>query len=237
MQPLAVPFPALSHSVFRVAPPPLWYVTDGELTVGPVLTDLLIRGVDSGRVPDDCQVRLLRGEEWRSLDGVRELAKVQASMEAAGQELAEWIVPLERQRDEMEFCHTAGWLALTATGAEAAMIHYRGPTRQLFYTRAIVGPLADERLGHVLPETDPVLRSAKMLRPVVGPPFGAASDALAMRFAKSRGGSGAVAMIPIAVRGRLTALVELSRPGHAFRKEDLQRAERIAHRIFRTRVS
>ena len=74
-----------------------------------------------------------------------------------------------------------------------------------------------------------------MGRPVFGPPYGPTEDALAMRFASSRGGSGAVAMIPAFVGNELTAMLELSRPGHAFRRSDLQRAERIVQRALKQR--
>jgi hypothetical protein len=37
-------------------------------------------------------------------------------------------------------------------------------------------------------------------------------------------------MIPIFVGNTLMAMLELSRPGHAFRRSDLQRAERIVWR-------
>src|SRR6201992_3075590 len=60
-------------SVFRPKPPPLWYVTNGELTVGPVVTGLLIRGVEAGRVPEYCHVSPYHGE-WRTLNAVREIA-------------------------------------------------------------------------------------------------------------------------------------------------------------------
>ncbi|MEI9953814.1 MAG: hypothetical protein WDO74_33770 [Pseudomonadota bacterium] len=46
----------IPRSIFKQTPPPLWYVTNGELTVGPVVTGLLIRGVEAGRVPEFCQV-------------------------------------------------------------------------------------------------------------------------------------------------------------------------------------
>jgi len=42
-------------------------------------------------------------------------------------------------------------------------------------------------------------------------------------------------MIPIFIGENLTGMLELSRPGHAFRRTDLQRAERIAQRALRTR--
>ena len=47
--------------------------------------------------------------------------------------------------------------------------------------------------------------------------------------------SGAVAMIPVFVGKELTAMLELSRPGHAFRRSDLQRAERIVQRALKQR--
>ena len=64
----------------------------------------------------------------------------------------------------------------------------------------------------------------------MGPPYGPTEDALAIRFASSSGGVGGAAMIPIFVGNTLMAMLELSRPGHAFRRCDLQRAERIAQR-------
>ena len=59
--------------------------------------------------------------------------------------------------------------------------------------------------------------------------------ALAMRFATSAGGVGAAAMIPVFVAGSLKGMLELSRPGHAFRRNDLVRAERIAQRALLAR--
>ena len=53
-------------SVFKPKPPPLWYVTNGEIRVGPVLTGLLKRGVEHGRVPDYCRVAAYGGS-WRKL--------------------------------------------------------------------------------------------------------------------------------------------------------------------------
>ena len=44
-------------------------------------------------------------------------------------------------------------------------------------------------------------------------------------------------MIPIFMGGTLAAMLELSRPGHAFRRSDLQRAERIVQRALRQRLN
>jgi hypothetical protein len=232
MQPNYIP-----SSVFRPAPPPLWYVTNGELTVGPVVTGLLIKGVEHGRVPDYCVVSPCRGE-WRALSSVREIAALSSKTGGkapSADQLAEWARPVERIKDEEELAHTVTWLSLVATGAESAMFHYRRRNTKPLVTRSVLGPISNERLGYALPEHDLVLKSARSGRPVFGPPYGATEDALAIRFAGSRGGVGAAAMIPIFVGENLTAMLELSRPGHAFRRSDLQRAERLVQQAMRTR--
>lgn len=226
-------------SVFRLEPPPLWYVTNGDLTVGPVVTGLLLRGVEAGRVPEFCHVRTYRGD-WRGLSSVREISALnsKAFAKAPSQEqLAEWGRPIERIKDEMELAHTVTWLSMVTTGAESAMFHYRGRFGRSLVTRSVLGPMSTERLNYPLPESDLVLISARFGKPVFGPPYGPTEDALAMRFASSKGGSGAVAMIPVFVGKELTAMLELSRPGHAFRRTDLQRAERIVQRALRQRTN
>ena len=229
----------IPRSVFRATPPPLWYVTNGDLTVGPVVTGLLIKGVEYGRVPEYCQVSPFHGD-WRSLTAVREIAALTSKTNGVApttEELQELARPAERMRDEAELCHTVTWLSLMATNAESAMFHYRGRNQRQLITRSVIGPVSNERLGYVLEENDLVLRAARKGRPVLGPPYGPTEDALAIRFATSRGGVGAVAMIPIFIGEQLTAMLELSRPGHAFRRTDLQRAERIAQRAVRPRAN
>lgn len=221
-----------SPSVFRPIAPPLWYVSDGDLTVGPVPTKLLLRGVEYGRVPDDCWVRASAPEaDWRNVLAVREIAALNGKVGPrlpSEEQLVEWTRPAARSRDEEELAHNVTWLSLVATGAESAMFHYRAPRSRHFVTRSIVGPMSHDQFGRLLPEWDPLLEAAKLGRPIMGPPYGPLEDALALRMATSQGGVGAAAMIPIFWRGMLRGLLELSRPGHAFRREDLKTAERIA---------
>src|SRR3954471_6987394 len=229
----------IPRSIFKQTPPPLWYVTNGELTVGPVVTGLLIRGVEAGRVPDYCHVSPYHGE-WRTLNAVREIAALNSKLNGVAptpDQLQELARPIERIKDECELSHTVAWLSLMATGAESAMFHYRGRKQRTLITRSVIGPISNERLGFELPESDLVLKAARRRQPVFGPPYGATEDALAIRFASSRGGVGAAAMIPIFIGEQLTAMLELSRPGHAFRRSDLQRAERIAQRAVRPRAN
>jgi hypothetical protein len=91
--------------------------------------------------------------------------------------------------------------------------------------------MSNERLGRPLPDWDPLLEAARLGKPVMGPPYGPLEDALAIRMATSAGGVGAAAMIPIFSGGRLRGMLELSRPGHSFRRDDLKRAERIAQSV------
>lgn len=225
-----------TDSVFRLRPPPLWYVTNGDHTVGPVNTTQLVRGVEFGRVPESCYVRAFRGH-WRYLHGVREISAMKGhpAHEPSPDQLAQWCGSFERVRDEEELAHTVTSLSLAATGAESAMFHYRGRNRYALVTRAILGTVSNGRLGFPLSEFDLVLRSARQGIPVQGPPYGPVEDELAKRFASSQWGVGAAAMIPFLVEGHLAAMIELSRPGHAFRRDDLQRAELIVKRALEAR--
>jgi hypothetical protein len=226
-------------SVFKPQPPPLWYVTNGDLTVGPVVTDLLMRGVEYGRVPEDCHVRAFRGA-WRALTSVREIAAINSGVgmqPPSEDQLAEWTRPLERIRDEHELCHMTTWLTLAATGAESAMFHYRDRYTQSLVTRSIQGATTNDRLGFALSQYDLVLRAAQRGRPVVGAPEAPTEEALALRFSETTDGIGAVAMIPIFVGDTLTAMLELARPGHVFRHGDLKRAELIVQRALHRRLN
>jgi len=233
--------PSLANfrSVFAPKPPPLWYVTRGDVTVGPVITTQLARGVAAGRVPDDCLVRAWRGD-WRDLESVREVAALHKPTPADPklEQIFEWEVAADRvKRDEMELCNTIAWLARVATGAECAMVHFRSRVDRRLVTRAVVGPMPTAMLGQPLPDNDLVLHAAFRGRAVVGPPYCSTADALAIRFASSKNGVGAVAMIPLMLHGQPMAMLELGRPGHSFRRSDLQRAERIAMRALRRRAS
>lgn len=225
-------------SVLKSNPPPIWYVTNGELTVGPVLTGLLMQGIDKGQVPEYCRVSADLAR-WRKLDGVREIAarkRPQSSAAEAAEALRELEHANECIRDEDERLHHVTQTAMLVTRAESGMLHLRDGGRR-FATRALLGPMPDDLRGQALSETDPVLRSALLGKPVVGPPYGPEEDALAMRFAASEGGVGSAAMLPIFVGSSLVAMLELSRPGHAFRRSDLKSAERVAQRALQQRAN
>jgi hypothetical protein len=204
--------------------------------VGPVVTGLLVRSYEEGQVPEFCHVRVQRGY-WRNVGAVREIAAINSRLAplpvgSGGVELSYQIAHI---RDEDEFLYELTQLSLTTTGAESAMLHCPERRSGAVVTRCIVGPMSRERLGHPLAQDDLLLRAARLGRPVLGPPYGPTEDALALRFASSRGGAGAVAMIPIATTGANPILLELSRPGHSFRRSDLLRAERVVQSALRLR--
>lgn len=233
-------------SVIKPNPPPLWYVTNGEVTVGPVVTDLLKRGVAHGAIPEDCRVRRSDGT-WQPLETVREVAALQkrpgsppsfpSGVQAEHQHRV-------RSRDQDEVCFHVTRLAMLVTGAESAMFHIRERDTRTLRTRCVLGSVSTERLNTELAANDLVLRFACVGRPIFrsldgfsedfGSIAGACEDALAERF-HGAGEVGGAAMIPVFLGRSLRAMLEVSRPGHAFRREDLQRAERIAQRALHQR--
>ena len=229
----------IPQSVFLPQPPPLWYLTDGERSVGPIVTGQLVRHAEAGHLPDYCHVRMPRGR-WRQLDFVREIAAFRrygSRLPKAFVQEAFWELLLEtkRVRDEDEFLHGLTETARATVGAESAMLHCLERRTRTMVTRSIVGSIPADRLGCSLPADDLVLQVARLNRPVCGPPYGPTEDALAMRLAHTRGGVGAAAMIPIPIYGTVRYMLEVARPGHAFRRADLQRAEHLVHKMLRLR--
>lgn len=211
-------------------PPPLWFVTNGETTVGPVRTGLLLRGVRHGRVPEDCLVRELRWARWRRLGQVREIAamrRAQALSACSGEPLvspaptgSELRRMLGHARDRGEVLLFALHAAAAATDAEAGLVHrVTGPFSE-FVTCAVQGAAAHELLGVRLAASDWMLGAARAGRSVIG-----VADATRVHgAAAARLGSQsvqAVAMMPVRHGHELVAFFELGRAGHAFRGSDV----------------
>jgi len=217
------------------SPTPVWFVSNGETTVGPVATNLLKRGVEYGRIPYSCVVSPPAGW-WRRLEAVREIAALwKRSSVSVPSPVPERLAQLEsltpaRIRDQDEVCYQITRLAIALTGAESGMFHFRERRSSSLTTRCVLGPMSKGMLYERLSPMDPLLRYAHTGTPIFGPPDGPAERALAKRFATTQGGVGGAAMIPIFVGSSLRGMLELSRPTRAFRRDDLQRAERVAQR-------
>ncbi len=214
-----------------------WYVTDGRGVVGPVDTDLLLRGIASSRIPHSCMVIQPSWTSWRHLHEIREVSRgwiAPAPMWAADH-LGRSDVPrdlVSRARDAGEALLLAMLAAVTATRATAAMVHrHREPFVGLV-TSCAHGPGTEEQLGQVVPRFDPVLGAARMGRGVLGRPSGGELQrCIARRFDNCGRDLEGVAMVPVFDGTRLLAILEIARADHAFRHEDRGILQRIARTV------
>jgi hypothetical protein len=211
-----------------------WYVTDGTGIVGPVGTDLLLRGIASSRIPHSCWVTQASWTSWRHLHEIREVSRgwieptpIWASGKLGASDVPEDLV--SGARDAGEALLLAMHAAVTATRATAALVHrHREPFVGLV-TSCAHGPRAEEQLGQVVPRFDPVLAAARMGRGVLGRPSGGDRQrCIARRFDAVGENLEGVAMVPVFDGARLLAMLEIARVGHPFRREDRAILQRIA---------
>lgn len=215
---------------------PRWLLTNGYTTIGPVPTELLLRGYLGGRIPEHCQVRELSWSSWRPLDGIREIGGLRRRMAhgTASPSFHDAAQTLPVTRDAGELLALALQTAALALAADAGLVHrYRSPLA-LPVTSAAVGVPAT-CLGEVLPSHDPsYLRALSGMGLCGSPEHGVAERLVAQRL-QPHGLLASVAMAPVIAGGRLVALLELGRADHAFRRgdgEDLAEfAAQVARRI------
>jgi hypothetical protein len=200
---------------------PRWLVTNGDTTVGPVHTELLLRGYMGGRIPAHCWVREVRWGEWRPLEGIREIGSLKRRLarDTSPLNLRDASRALPATRDLGELLASALHLSALALGANAGLVHrYRSPL-DLPVTSAVVGVPA-EKLGEVLSRDDPSYLLALRGRSLCGNPrHGLVERTLAERL-QHDAPLVSVSMTPVTVAGRLVALLELGRTDHEFRSDD-----------------
>jgi hypothetical protein len=215
---------------------PVWYVTNGAVVVGPVGTDLLLRGITSSRIPNDCMVAQPNWGAWRPIDRIREISRIARpfSWAKTEAELAPGIPErlVRRARDAGEALLFAMNAAVKATCASAALVHrVREPFVGLV-TSSAHGPGSFEQLGHVVPHADPALEWAKLGEVFLGSTHEGPPDpverAIFRRLSLYPRALAGVAMVPVFDGGRLMAMVELGREEHPFRSEDATVLKRIA---------
>jgi len=217
---------------------PLWLVTDGDLTVGPVPTSLLLRGITHGRVPDSCRVREIRWESWRALAQIREVSALRRRLargivggdaSVLSARPARPVVSRLRHAsstDEVVLFSLSAAVALT--GAEVGLVHTIHQAWQPPTTRCVHGLNLLPLLGLPVPANDLSLGAAR-----AGRSFYGQGDASAVHSdAAARLGHGSalvtgVAMAPICRGRELLAMVELGRSDHAFRQTDLTMLQRL----------
>jgi hypothetical protein len=217
-------------------PPPLWFVSNGDTTVGPVRTDLLCRGVWFGRIPEDCWVRELTWRTWRSLDQIREVRSV-LQAQAAGEIIMPDVgsrpsIPRLRKQFGMaigasEVLSLALGESCNVTGSAFGAVHRAWVKNGPPFTSCVRGIGMISRLGEPISREDPSLTLAITGGLVVAAPeSGKAEKAIAKRFGHPVD-LGGVAMIPITLGQHLVAVLELGRLCHAFRSSDVVQLESI----------
>ena len=216
---------------------PLWYVTNGAAVVGPVDTDLLLRGITSSRIPNDCMVIQESWNSWRSIDQIRELGRIVrpfswASDDGLGAGVPEEMV--SRARDAGEALLFAMHAAVRATRATAGLVHRAREPFVGLVTSSARGPGVDDQLGHVLSKHDPMLELAQKGEVWLGPVGPAPRERAALRrFSACPGDLAGLAMVPIFDGGRLLAMIELARADHPFRSGDAAVLRKIADVVCR----
>jgi len=201
---------------------PRWLITNGDTTVGPVHTELLLRGYLGGRIPLHCQVREVRWGSWRPLDGIREIGSLKRRLErdSAPLNLRDAVQRLPVTRDTGELLTAALQLAALALDANAGLIHrYRSPLT-LPVTSSVFGVPA-ARLGEVLASSDPSYLLALRGKSLCGSPRHGLTERLVAERLQHDAPLTSVAMSPVIAAGRLVALLELGRTGHVFRADDI----------------
>jgi len=207
---------------------PEWLVSNGGVTVGPVRTDLLLRGVIHGRVPSSAWVRQTGWQNWRELGKIREVSALVRVLERRVDEptlkpssLQDSAEAVSQANDAGEALLIALHAAAHATSATVGLAHrVREPL--LLPTTSCLFEAPSDRLGEVLPWFDPAFTLARSGRGrlLVGAgERGGVQQAVAARLSPGVPLAG-VAVLPIMVNGQLCAMLELGRSDHPFRTTD-----------------
>lgn len=213
---------------------PRWLVSNGDTTVGPVHTELLLRGYMGGRIPLHCRVRDVSWSAWRPLERIREIGSLNRRLarDEAPLDLRDAGLRLPETRDAGELLSAALGLAAFVLDANAGLIHrYRAPAA-LPVTSVVFGVPA-ERLGEVLASTDPSYLLALRGKSLCGSPRQGLAERLVAERLQHDGPLSSVVMAPVIASGRLVAMLELGRTDHAFRADDSENLAEFAAQVGR----
>lgn len=223
---------------------PNWYVTNGQKVVGPVDTQLLLRGIDLGRVNRECYVAQHNWSNWREQNAVREIRslrrwqhskKVVPGIEPVKQALR---TPrfdastLERVANEEGVLARALELAIASTKANVGVLHQPKAPHVGLVTSFAHGPGMGLNLGEVVPWHDEARAVASEDRALLGVPEAdvwARASARRLSNRMNRRVSG-VALVPIRLGGA-RGLLELGRYDHSFRNSDVRVLEDLSQSL------
>ena len=217
-----------------------WLVSNGTVTVGPVQTDLLLRGVLHGRVPSNAWVRQTSWPAWRELERIRE---VTALRRVLARQLDDSLEPSQLVRGAEAVAHAKDFgeallialhAAAQATSATVGLAHrVRAPL--LRFTTSCCYETSLDRLGEVLPEFDPALALARRgdVQLLAGSGAAGGSEHAAAERLSPKVALAGVALLPLCVAGRLQGMLELGRSDHAFRRSDYAELSEFSKRVAR----
>lgn len=210
----------------RPKPPPLWLVSNGLCTVGPVSTTHLVTSAERG---------LFRGvhatptgrHRWRPIAEIREIRALDETTlerkkrftQMAGLHAIETLLRLSDGGGETLTLSLR--VLAERLGAHVGFIHCFEKGRDTPVTRYSIGPGTETRIGCPLFADDVLLAVARAGRVALGDSsedhaFYVGASRLAGRFLEVRG----VAMVPITNRRGIVAMIELGRLDRSFRSGD-----------------
>lgn len=202
----------------KLRPPPLWLISDGANTVGPINTGGLVSGVGRGIVEEDHWVRDVKGARWRTVAEVRE---VRALKTPASRQLQVLEALLRLTDDVPESLRLGLEIAMLKTGASAGLVHlFEHPTKPPV-TRFVAGGGRAEQMGAPLSDADGLARVARARCVTVGEPrTDRAFAEAAARLGAAKHDVRGVAMVPIVHPRGIVGMIEIARGAHPFRAKD-----------------
>jgi hypothetical protein len=223
---------------------PNWYVTNGSAVIGPVNTNLLLRGISFGRVTRECYIAQHSWSSWREQNHIREIRslrrwqhsqKVVPGIEPIKQAMRQPRLDasaLERVAEEDRVLSRALELAIVTTKASVGVMHQPKPPHIGLVTSYAHGPGMGTNLGDVVPWHDEARAVAVGDRALLGDPerdpwARASARRLSNRINRRVSG---VALVSVSFGGS-RGMLELGRYDHTFRQSDIDVLEDLSRSI------
>lgn len=204
-----------------------FFITDGNVTVGPVGAELLVRGIQAGKVPLEACVWCAGWDQWQKIHeyaaeiGVMptEEAVVARSKRARVSDLSPLQLPstdvqrttLSRAQDLNEAASLFFSFCASATSAECGWVHvYSKAAGGAMVTLEGIGPRATFGVGRTIDASDHALRVARDGRTVLSEPIpGVVGSATVARVLATGVPPTSVLMTPVLCAGQLLVMLEL----------------------------
>jgi hypothetical protein len=131
-----------------------------------------------------------------------------------------------------EALHLALSTAVTASRADAGLLHRRRRDLGVLVTAHAMGDRGEEQLGNRLSPTDPSVEAAHAgLTILAEAQPGSAGSHMAGRFVPLLGEVNGAAMIPLLAFGRLYGIIEVARASSSFYAREVARVEDVAEAL------